>query len=533
MRVSRLVIQSVGAGGLIGLLVLVLLLRLNPEVEPTAAQLALAWLVWFCWGALACGSVLAILAGAAVALAGRRWQKARGLFIPFSAAIFVVAAGTSRLNADLHQAFLSGSGHRTLGQDAVSWLAAAVLVVLAGLWAGRRPSHLGRLAVVVLVFALPLLRLVWQPTPGPGEHPVAANPLGVPSRPLLVIGVEGLDANFLLANAASDRFPSLQRLVNEGSWGVLHPGRPFLRRSLWTTTATGAYPHRHGVKSRWAWELPLLFSQPIRLLPWTPAGSGWLLPWGLTRRVPTPPSLLPPLWQRLRAAGVPTAAIEWPGVWAPGAIQPRDRRAPETEDVDLGADFRSSLEAVLEPFPGDRDAIWASVLDDLAELRTARERQPQLTGTVWVYLRALGTFRHLLQPRGAADTAERAVQEVMLELFDAQLHSLLAEAGPDALVVVVSPYGLAAPGPWERLKRLLGAGGSWHASARSCPDGILILLGRGVVPGQRARAAQLVDVTPTLCYLLRLPVAQSMEGRVILEAIDPNYLAITPLRVVD
>lgn len=533
MRVSRLVIQSAAAGGLIGLLVLVLLLRLNPEVEPSAEQLVLAGSVWFCWGAVACGSVLAVVIAATSPLTRGWWRRAHGLFIPLSAAIFVAAGVTSHLNADLHQVFLSGSGHRTLRQDAVSWLAAAVLVIAAGLWAERRPTRLRRLAVVALVFILPILRVAWQPTPGPDEHLVAATPLGRPSRPLLVIGVEGLDTNFLLANAASDRFPSLQRLVSEGSWGALHPGRPFLRRSLWTTTATGAYPHRHGVKSRWAWEMPPVFSQPIRLLPWTPVGSGWLLPWGLVHRVPTPPSLLPPLWERLRAAGVPTAAIQWPGVWAPGVTEPRDRHAPDVGDVDLGADFRSSLEAVLEPFPGDREAIWSSVLDDLAELRTAQERQPRLDGTVWVYLRALGTFRHLLQPRGTADTAERAVQEVMLELFEAQLHSLLEAAGPDALVAVVSPYGLAAPGSWERLKRLLGAGGSWHTSPRSCPDGVLILLGHGVVPGQRMKPDQLVDVTPTLCYLLHLPVAQSMEGRVILDAIDPRYLAATPLRVVD
>jgi len=533
MRVSRLVIQSVGAGGLIGLLVLVLLLRLNPEVEPSAAQLGLAGLVWFCWGAVTCGSVLAVAVWAVFVFRGRRWRQERSLFFPLCAAIFFVAAVTSHLNADLHQYFLSGTGHRTLGQDAVTWLAAAVLVLAAGFWVGRRPSHLGRLTLVALVLALPLLRVVWQPTPGPGERTVAARPLGVPSRPLLVIGVEGLDANFLLANAASDRFPSLQRLVNEGSWGVLQPGRPYLRRSLWTTTATGAFPHRHGVKSRWAWELSPVFSQPIRLLPWTPVGSGWVLPWGITDRVPTPPSLLPPLWQRLRAAGVPTAAIEWPGVWAPGVVGPRDWRTPDSEDGELGADFRGSLVAVLEPFPNDRDAVLGSVLDDLAEVRAVRQQQPRVTGTVWVYLHALGTFRHLLQPHGAADTAERAVQDLMLELFDAQLHSLLAAAGPGALVAVVSPYGLATPGPWERLKRLLGVGGSWRASARSCPDGVLILLGQGVVPGQRMKPAQLVDVTPTLCYLLRLPVAQSMEGRVILDAIDPGYLAATPLRVVD
>ena len=43
----------------------------------------------------------------------------------------------------------------------------------------------------------------------------------------------------------------------------------------------------------------------------------------------------------------------------------------------------------------------------------------------------------------------------------------------------------------------------------------------------------LEDVVPTLCYLLDLPVAQYMEGRVILEAVSPDWLAEHPLMVVD
>jgi hypothetical protein len=81
--------------------------------------------------------------------------------------------------------------------------------------------------------------------------------------------------------------------------------------------------------------------------------------------------------------------------------------------------------------------------------------------------------------------------------------------------------------------RLLGVGGDWRATAKPCPDGALVLNGPGVVAGGRFSVAFLPDVAPTVCYLLGLSVAQYMEGRVILDAVDPSYLASTPLRVVD
>jgi hypothetical protein len=36
-----------------------------------------------------------------------------------------------------------------------------------------------------------------------------------------------------------------------------------------------------------------------------------------------------------------------------------------------------------------------------------------------------------------------------------------------------------------------------------------------------------------LCYLLGLPVAQYMEGSVVISAVTPSFLAEHPLRVVD
>jgi hypothetical protein len=61
----------------------------------------------------------------------------------------------------------------------------------------------------------------------------------------------------------------------------------------------------------------------------------------------------------------------------------------------------------------------------------------------------------------------------------------------------------------------------------------LVLLGDGVEAGQLAAEAPPPDVAPTLCYLLGLPVAQYMEGGVVVDLVAPSYLSSHPLRVVE
>ena len=120
-----------------------------------------------------------------------------------------------------------------------------------------------------------------------------------------------------------------------------------------------------------------------------------------------------------------------------------------------------------------------------------------------------------------------------MELVDGQIGELLGAVDGRALVAVVSPFGLAPPGSFERMKRLFGGGESWHTTAEGSPDGLFILLGDGVNSGSRVQPVNPPDVAPTLCYLLGLPVAQYMEGSVVVNAVEPSFLSEHPLRVVD
>jgi hypothetical protein len=517
------------AGATAGALAEVLVMRLNPELEQSGYAVILGLPLWVTWGAVGAG--LPILLGVLLA---RRLGRVPGSWPApsLTALVYLVAAVMSRVNADLHPEFLPVSGHRILRQDAVAWLVAALLALAAGAVVRRLaggPKARAVFAVVAIV--LPAVRLLGQPTPPLAPLDVAARPLGVPERPLLVLGIEGLDSTVILADAADGRYQSLSVLATDGAWGPLAPYQPFLRQSLWTSTATGTTPGRHGVKAHWGWKLPWLEGEPLRLLPWTPQGSRLILPWGLGERVVPPPSTVPPLWERIRASGVRSAAYGWPGIWGPGVGL--EAAGPRPRSLSMDEAMRRALARALEPFERQREEVWRAVERDQVLVDDAARALEQGSRDVWLHLEALSATRRELEPLKAMHTREREVRTLVLELLDEQLATLLAAAGKDALVVVVSPYGLAPPSPWERLRRLIGIGDDWRTSAEGCPDGVLMLFGRGVLTGERLPRARVTDVAPTICYLLGLPVAQSMDGGVVVEGIDPGFLADHPLRVVD
>ena len=280
---------------------------MNPEVAQTVRGVLVGMPLWASWGMLLVGVPLLIGLAALQRFQPRpdRWVAPK-----LCAAVFTAAAILSGVNAKLHARLLQGSAHRVLTQDAVVWSIAAVVALVGGAVIRRMGGGRGvQVVFLVVMLTLPVMRVVWAPTPPRQYLEVEARPLGQPTRPLLVIGLEGLDAKVLLADATSQSLATLARLREEGSRTALVPHRPYLRWALWTSAATGTYPGRHGVKAHWGWDFPLVFPETLRLLPWTPEGSRMILPWALAERVPPPPATVAPLWARLSASGVSTAVF--------------------------------------------------------------------------------------------------------------------------------------------------------------------------------------------------------------------------------
>ncbi|MCD4751044.1 MAG: alkaline phosphatase family protein [Thermoanaerobaculales bacterium] len=521
------------AGAVAGTLGLILVLRLNPDIQAGMRTFFLGVPLWMSWGAFMVGVPFGLTTFVLRRPAARRGLGIGELVASLLVVTFVVGALLSWINAEIHPEFLSTTGRRQLLQDSVIWFGGAILVMtFAWLWRkfGRRRSY----AAVVLPLAalLPIMRLMGEPTSFQARTAVEVSPLGQPSRTLMVCGVEGLDSTVLMTHAAGRFHPHLDLFLEQGAWGSTDPFLPFLDLAHWTTLATGTLPRRHGVMFRVGWQYPTAFDGTLRLLPWTPQGSRLFLAWDRGRSTAPPYSTIPPLWQRLISSGVPTFALDWPGQWNAGAAVQKGpmkigpwRSAPAAQEA---------LEALLaETFPGESRLILRMLDQDRARVDEAVAAIEGGSRDVWLVLRGLAEVRRQLEPHRPRDAGRREVMALVVELLDSHLGRLLNVMPDDGLAAVVSPYGLAPPDAAERLRRLLGVGGDWRASAQTCPDGVLLLMGDGVVAGERFSPVRLEDMAPTICYLLDLPLAQYMEGRVILDAIDPDWLRDHPLRVVE
>jgi hypothetical protein len=65
-----------------------------------------------------------------------------------------------------------------------------------------------------------------------------------------------------------------------------------------------------------------------------------------------------------------------------------------------------------------------------------------------------------------------------------------------------------------------------HAGA---PDGFFMAVGDGVKAGATLHGASILDVAPTILYLMGLPVARDMEGRVMSEILDDEFTRAHPV----
>jgi predicted AlkP superfamily phosphohydrolase/phosphomutase len=62
------------------------------------------------------------------------------------------------------------------------------------------------------------------------------------------------------------------------------------------------------------------------------------------------------------------------------------------------------------------------------------------------------------------------------------------------------------------------------------PNGIIIVHGPNINEGVKLHDAEIIDVTPTVLYLLGIPLPHDMDGKVLTTAIADSYLAARPIR---
>jgi tetratricopeptide (TPR) repeat protein len=354
---------------------------------------------------------------------------------------------------------------------------------------------------------------------------------------LLLIGWDAADWGFLQPLIDRGLMPALAALRDRGAWGNLATIHPALSPMLWTSIATGVRPERHGI---------LGFVEP------DPSGAGARPVRSTSRRVKA-------LWNILHQSGLTTNVVGWyagfPAEPVRGCIvsggfeSPSSPRPPSESEpwaMPGGTVHPASLAETISslrvhPTELSGDALLPFVprareIDTSTDLRLAELRKllaqcvsvhaaatHLLEHTPWdatlVYHEAFDRFAHTFMPYhrvrpddepmpGVSRDDAELYGEVMTgcaRFHDMMLERLLALAGPDTTVLLVSDHGYQH----DHRRPALDAGPlEWHR-----PLGIAVLAGPGVEPGRRLAGASVLDVTPTALACLELPAARDMDGR--------------------
>lgn len=333
--------------------------------------------------------------------------------------------------------------------------------------------------------------------------------------------------------------PTLKKLVEGGSMGRLATLDPPLSPTLWTSIATGKRPYKHGIHG---------FTEP------DPSGEGIRPIYSTNRKVKA-------IWNILTQHGLKTHVVGWwpshpaepingtmisnfyqrankninePWEMAKGTVYP-----PEKSDLyaKLRLHPQELTGAHIQPFIPQLDKInqakdgrpysMAKVLADCTTIHSAATyiMENEEWDFLAVYYDAIDHFCHGFMKYHPPRMEHIPMKDYELykdvvnagcRYHDMMLARLLELAGEDTTVMLVSDHGFH---PDHNRPKSIPKEPAGPAIEHS-DYGIIVMKGEGIKKDDTIFGASLLDVTPTLLHLFGLPVAEDMDGKVLLQAFE-------------
>jgi predicted AlkP superfamily phosphohydrolase/phosphomutase/tetratricopeptide (TPR) repeat protein len=360
-----------------------------------------------------------------------------------------------------------------------------------------------------------------------------------PRKKVLLIGWDAAD--WKIANPLLDQglMPTLDDFVNHGVMGNLATLRPVLSPMLWNSIATGKRPDKHGI---------LGFMEPD---PHT----------GAVRPVTSTSRKVKAIWNILTQKGYKTHVLGWfaghpaepiNGISVsdlfPYATGPLDKEWPLPPGAVYPENMRDTF-AKLRMHPAEvSEAAILPWIPKAAEIDQEKDKGLQsfakilsencsihnaatwiLQNEPWDFLAVYYNgidhfchgFMHFHPPRmeGIPEDRYEIYKDVVngaYRFHDMMLETLLELAGPETTVILVSDHGFHSDHLRPRGIPAEPAG----PAVQHRNFGIVVMKGEGLKQDERIYGATLLDVTPTILTLFGLPVADDMDGRVLVQAFE-------------
>ena len=478
--------------------------------------------------------------------------------------LLVVAAAAALMWANFvgYELALDDDSRRRLGAAAgATTLCAVLLLVIAIVHYsfGRRGSRVGATLLTLTLLAsvgFPLTARGWGDPRPLAARAIDLSPLagaGLEGGHVTILAVDGASLDYIAQRVADGRLPAFGRLLEGGVSLYLETVRPTQPAPVWTVgrrrqiPAADRRPRRRPLRIRRARRrhraaarlLLLAGAGPLR----TAAGGRLSLERGAGASAVDDPQQPGRVGRRRRLAG------ERPGRAAARLPDHRRVRAAGVASGAAGGStaFGAPAEAVLRAtaVAGGPLAVHAGSVEDPPLARDAWRREiavqlrdeyrPRLLAVRYEGIdRAGHLYLQHARPRafgGSGQDGEARLAAILdrhYAFLDAEIAHALDTMGPDDVLLVVSGFGMEPVGLGKRLlARVLGQP-DVPGSHEDAPDGFLLAYGAPMRSG-RARLGSIVDVAPTVLYLLGLPVARDMDGIARTDLFKPAFTATRPI----
>ena len=369
------------------------------------------------------------------------------------------------------------------------------------------------------------------------ERPVAADAVRTPEN-VMLLGVDALSWLVMKPLIEQGALPNFAALVEKGARAHLDNQIPTYSPIIWTTIATGRSEPYHHVHAFTRFVLDGM-EAPVETAPLVSSINWWnglnrllslLVRLGFARQelVPSTRWGEPAVWHVAAQHGVRTGVYRWLVTWPAAALASGGYMVTGREPTyhlpaaGDGPAFVPPPDPPQPPpgtlFSADRGLgkMWRAlerISDDSLALH--QHFRPRLSvaftsvpdAVQHKYWRGPRQLSRWLSSDELHQPPSREVAAVY-GIVDEWVGRLVAAAGDDTLVVIVSDHGYSFDG---------------HEHHQA-PPGVLLAAGPGVRPGALLDHASIFDVAPTVLAALGLPLSDELEGRVLTGLFLPGAL---------
>ncbi|VAW62979.1 type I phosphodiesterase/nucleotide pyrophosphatase [hydrothermal vent metagenome] len=360
------------------------------------------------------------------------------------------------------------------------------------------------------------------------------------TKKVLLVGWDAADWKVITPLMDAGKMPNLQKFADGGVVGNLSTLYPVLSPMLWTSIATGKRAAKHGIHG---------FAEP------DPATGGVRPVTSLGRKTKA-------IWNILNQQGLRSNIVSWwpsypaepingvmlsnnyqnavdtqdkPWPLHPASVHPEHLRksmaelrvhpaeitgeqilpfVPQANDIDQTRDTRlagiskllaecasvhSAATGIMQLEPWDFMAVYYDTIDHFSH-GFMKYHPPQLP---WINDRDFKLYQNVIN--------------TTYEFHDLMLGTLMHLAGEDTTIIIVSDHGFH---PDHLRPRELPNEPAGPAEEHR-PFGMFAALGPGIKKDELLFGASLLDITPTILTLLGLPVGHDMDGKPLLNALQP------------